>query len=105
MTIGFELIIFMIDYIYRDFRNDILNFGLLLERLNRSLRDAERRYHDGGLFNAAWTAYDPLDEKFEAERIAIVGNFKETLRDCERVLKDNERFKAHYANAFESLEW
>lgn len=82
-----------------------MNFGLLLERLDRSLRDAKCRYHDGGLFARARRAYDPLDDEFEAERIAIVGNFKQTLRDCERVLKDNEKFRAHYANAFESLEW
>jgi hypothetical protein len=69
------------------------------------LRDAQRRYHDGGLFAAAEGALDPLAEDFEAERLVIVGNFKETLRDCETLLNEDKKFRTRYSTVLENLTW
>jgi hypothetical protein len=93
------------DYRYRGFREDILNFYHLLQLLERSLKDAQRRYRDGGLFAANEGAHDPMAEDFEAERIIIVGNFKDTLRDCEALLNENKQFRVRYSTVVENLKW
>ncbi|ETN40036.1 uncharacterized protein HMPREF1541_04311 [Cyphellophora europaea CBS 101466] len=93
------------DVRYQEFQNDILNFSLLLERLDRSLRDAQRRFIDGGMFARAQGAYDPMAPDFDAERIALIGNFQDTLRACEALLGENRKYRERYATVLESLMW
>jgi hypothetical protein len=93
------------DYRYHEFRNDILNFSHLLKLLDNSLKDAQRRYRDGSFFANAQGAYDPLADDFEAERKVIVGNFQDTLHECEALLEENKKFRKRYATVFENLEW
>ncbi|KAI7477709.1 hypothetical protein KC351_g8701 [Hortaea werneckii] len=81
------------DYRYRNFQEDIFNFRRLLQRLNQSLRRAQRRYLDRGP-NLGLEPYDPLESDFEDERKAIVGDFLETLNQCDSLLKENQRYRA-----------
>ena len=66
------------DVRYKNFRNDIFNFRILLERLEQALQNAQQRY-DGSPHPMRIRAHDPLSTDFEDERKTIVGNCDTTL--------------------------
>lgn len=82
-----------------------MNFRNLLEKLERSLKDARRRYRDAGISATIQGAYDPLGEDFEAERVIIVGNFLGTLRDCEALLDKDKKYRVQYATVLDNVKW
>lgn len=57
------------------------------------------------MFARAQGAYDPMAPDFDAERIALIGNFQDTLRACEALLGENRKYRERYATVLESLMW
>ena len=92
------------DVRYKNFRNDIFNFRILLERLEQALQNAQQRY-DGSPHPMRIQAYNPLSTDFEDERKTIVGNFVETLNACDRLLEENKKYRQKYSNVVENLKW
>lgn len=92
------------DVRYKNFRNDIFNFRILLERLEQALQNAQQRY-DGSPHPMRIRAHDPLSTDFEDERKTIVGNFVETLNACDRLLEENKKYRQKYSNVVENLKW
>lgn len=92
------------DVRYNNFRNDIFNFRYLLEKLDEALENAQQRYHGAARLTRIH-AYDPLSDDFENERKILVGNFVGTLKACDKLLEENNRFRQQYSNVFENLKW
>lgn len=92
------------DVRYTNFLNEILNFSILLRRLNHALQDAERRFEERrpvlGL-----QPHRPLSNELEQERKTIVGNFNGTLKDCEALLQKNQQFRERNSSIRENLQY
>lgn len=92
------------DVRYTNFRNEILNFRILLERLSEALRGAQTRYVERGPV-LGMRPHEPLSKEFEEERVAIVGNFQRTLKECEDLLERNKQFRMRDSNVLENLRY
>ncbi|KAK4506043.1 hypothetical protein PRZ48_004008 [Zasmidium cellare] len=91
------------DVRYRNFRNELLNFRILLQRLDEALQSAQNRWEKRGPTLGQRRPYEPLSEDFEAERITIVGNFVSTLQECEALLEHNRHLRERSSNVLENL--
>lgn len=91
-----------IDVRYRLFRNDILNFRYLLDRLDTALDNASQRYRTRGPVLGTHI-YDPLSDELETERKAIVGNFLATLQQCDQLLEKNKQFRQRSSSVVENI--
>ena len=89
---------------YNNFRNDVLNFRSLLEALNHALQSAQDRYRQQG-HQLTTRAYDPLSPDFDKERQLIVGNFKATLQECQKLLDRNRELRRRHSNVWDNLAW
>lgn len=93
------------DVRYSNFQNEILNFSLLLRRLNTSLISAQQRFVERRRPVFGIKVHEPLSEEFENERKTIVGNFQKTLQDCESLLEKNKHFRDRDSNVIENLRY
>ncbi|KAK5059855.1 hypothetical protein LTR84_009738 [Exophiala bonariae] len=91
------------DVRYRNFVSEIQGFRELLKKLLKSLNDAAQRYNDGGLLQRA--AYDPLSEDFDAERRQMIGNFNDTLEECQTLLNNNKKLLSKPNNFLDNVMW
>ncbi|KAF2160778.1 hypothetical protein M409DRAFT_28661 [Zasmidium cellare ATCC 36951] len=91
------------DVRYRNFRNELLNFRILLQRLDEALQSAQNRWEKRGPTLGQRRPYEPLSEDFEAERVTIVGNFVSTLQECEALLEHNRHLRERSSNVLENL--
>lgn len=82
----------------------MLTLRQLLEKLQESLGNAQRRYIERGRTIAIRT-YEPLSEDFEHERKTFVGDVEGTLKACDILLKDNIKIRFRYSNDAEELSW
>lgn len=84
------------------FRNDILNFRYLLDRLETALDNASQRYRTRGPILGT-NVYDPLSAELETERKAIIGNFLGTLQQCDQLLEKNKQFRQRSSSVAENI--
>ncbi|KAK5165824.1 uncharacterized protein LTR77_008747 [Saxophila tyrrhenica] len=93
------------DVRFHNLRNDISNLGGLLERLQYALQDAQRRYLNRGR-SVGVRVYEPLSVDVESERTSMVGNFVDTLNECNGLLEDSRRARhgRHPARQEQRLE-
>jgi len=75
----------------------------LLKKLFKSLNDAAQRYNDGGLLSRA--AYDPLAEDFDRERRQMIGDFNETLEECQILLNKNKKLLSKQNTLLDNIVW
>ncbi|KAK7890568.1 hypothetical protein LTR67_007776 [Exophiala xenobiotica] len=92
------------DFRLRNFAKEIQDFGKLLEKLKTSLNDAATRY-DNGVLVSQKGAHDPRSDDFEKERRQMVGNFEETLEECQEFLEDHERLLSRSSNIVDNITW
>ena len=72
--------------------------------MDRSLQHAQRRYDDASIYHRA-QALKPLSEDFEKERLTLIGNFVDTLKDCDALLKENKHLRERHGNVVDNLRW
>lgn len=83
--------------------SEIQGFRELLKKLLKSLNDAARRYNDGGLLTRA--AYDPLSEDFDYERRQMIGDFNDTLEECQTILNNNKKLLSKPNTFLDNIVW
>lgn len=94
-----------LDVRYKNFLRDVLNFKRLLESLNVSLNNAKKKYDRTGFSAYHADAIYPFSTESESERKAIVGNFKATLEDCDKLLEQRKALLVKHSKVFDNLQY
>lgn len=89
---------------YLAFLDDVRRFGEVLERLDEILAQAKASEIASSPINGT-TSSKSLSRGTYRERKEVIGDFLRTLRQCEKLLDDNQKFLTNSPTFLENVHW
>jgi hypothetical protein len=77
----------------------------VLEHLEGKLSNAALKYEEQRLRRSSTALCDPKDDRLEAERRNLIGDFRATLRECEVILEEHSSYLRNPSSFAQNVLW